>query len=136
LPQPRKAKALSDLLEDYEGPLTADFQRVYGLRLESAVQERSFDELLDLIKWLPPGSAFQASREGKPELYAWTQNEDLLLALANLLMFNTHTTAQVASSKPLRAPKIIPSPRGDTKSSGDKQDLNAIARGFLNAQKG
>lgn len=85
---------------------------------------------------MPPGSAFQASRDGKPELFSWTQNEDLLLALANLLLYNTHTTAQVASTKKIKAPKMIPSPRGDTKSSGDKQDLNAIARKFLDAQKG
>lgn len=116
--------------------MTADFQRVYGLRLIDAVRLRTFDELLDLIKWMPPGSAFVAAREGKPGLFTWTPTQDLLLALANLILYNTYTTAQVQSVKKLKVPKSIPSPRGDTKSSGDKQDANAIARGFLNAQKG
>lgn len=129
-------KALSDLLEEFEGPLTADFQRVYGLRLESAVRSRSWDELLDLIKWLPPGSAMHAAKDGNPGLFTWTPAEDLLLGIANLVLHNTYTTAQVQSVKKLKVPKPISSPRGDTKSSGDKQDMNAIARGFLSAQKG
>jgi hypothetical protein len=129
-------KALSDLLEEYEGPLTADFQRVYNLRLIDAVRSRTWDELLDLIRWLPPGSAMHSARQGKPGLFTWTATEDLLLGIANLVLHNTYTTAQVQSAKKLPVPKTIPSPHGDTKSSGDKQDANAIARGFLNAQKG
>lgn len=129
-------KALSDLISEFEGPLTADFQRVYGLRLEDAVWSRSWDEMLDLIRWLPPGSAVQSAREGKPGLFNWSATEDLLLGIANLVLHNTYTTAQVQSAKKLPVPKPIPSPRGDTKSSGDKQDANAIARGFLNSQKG
>lgn len=129
-------KVLSQLVEEFEGPLTADFQRVYGLRLIDAVASRSWDELLDLIRWLPPGSAMHSAREGKPGLFTWTPAEDLLLGIANLVLHNTYTTAQVQSQKKLPVPKTIPSPRGDTKSSGDKQDANAIARGFLNAQKG
>jgi hypothetical protein len=127
---------LSEFLEQYEGPLTADFQRVYNLRLIDAVRSRTWDELLDLIKWLPPGSAMHSAREGKPALFNWTTTEDLLLGIANLVLHNTYTTAQVQSNKKLKVPKPIPSPRGDTKSSGDKQDANAIARGLLNAQKG
>ena len=129
-------KALSDLLEEYEGPLTADFQRVYGLRLVSAVRSRSLDELLDLIRWLPPGSALHSAREGKPGLFMWTPSEDLLLGIANLVLHNTYTTAQVQSPRKLKAPKSIPSPRGESKSNGDKQDANAIARALLEAQKG
>lgn len=128
-------KALSDLLDEYEGPLTADFQRVYGLRLIDAVRLRTWDELLDLIKWLPPGSAMHSAREGKPGLFQWTATQDLLLGIANLVLHNTYTTAQVQSPKKLKVPKPIPSPHG-TKSSGDNQDANAIARGLLNAQKG
>ena len=129
-------KVLSDLLEEYEGPLTADFQRTYNLRLIDAVRSRTWDELLDLIKWLPPGSAMHSAREGKPGLFTWTPTEDLLLGIANLVLHNTYTSAQVQSARKLPVPKPIPSPHGDTKSSGDKQDMNAIARGFLNAQKG
>lgn len=132
----RKVKALSDLVEEYEGPLTADFQRVYNLRLIDAVRTRTWDELLDLIKWLPPGSAMSSAREGKPGLFSWTPTHDLLLGIANLVLHNTYTTAQVQSSRKLPVPKPISSPRGDTKSSGDKQDMNAIARGFLDTQKG
>lgn len=66
----------------------------------------------------------------------WTQTEDLLLGVANLVMNNTYTTAQVQSARKLKAPSPISSPRGDTKSNGDKQDMNAIARGFLNSQEG
>lgn len=120
--------------------MTADFQRVYGLRLMDAVRSRTWDELLDLITWLPNGSAFQASQEAKGDtkkaraLFDWTPTEDILLGIANLVLHNTYVTAQVQSPKKLKVPKPIPSPRGDTKSSGDKQDMNAIARGFLNAQ--
>jgi hypothetical protein len=129
-------KVLSDLLDEYEGPLTADFQRVYNLRLIDAVRSRTWDELLDLVKWLPPGSAMHSAREGNPGLFTWTPAEDILLGIANLIQVNTHATIQVQSRKTIKGPKPIPSPRGDTKSSGDKQDMNAIARGFLNAQKG
>jgi hypothetical protein len=127
---------LSDLLDEYEGPLTADFQRTYNLRLIDAVRSRTWDELLDLIKWLPPGSALNSAREGNPGLFAWTPTHDLLLGIANLLQVNTHATVQVQHTRKVPVPKPIPSPRGDTKSSGDKQDMNAIARGFLDAQKG
>lgn len=133
---PQKVKTLSDVLAKHEGALTADFQRVYGLRLIDAVNARDLDELLNLIQWLPSGSAFHADRDGKPELFGWTPTEDLILGVANLLMHNTYVTAQVQSPKKLKTPKPIPGPRGDTKSSGEKQDMNAIARGFLNAQKG
>lgn len=133
---PQKAKALSDLLEAHEGPLTADFQRVYGLRLEEAVISRSWDELLSLINWLPPGSAMHAARDGKPGLFAWTPTEDLLVGILNLVMHNTYVTAQVQTPKKLRPPKPISGPRGDTKSGGDKQDANAIAKALLDAQKG
>lgn len=116
--------------------MTADFQRVYGLRLIDAVRSRTWDELLDLIQWLPPGSALSSAREGKPGLFAWTHTDDLILGVANLLMHNTYATIQVQSRKQLKAPKPIPGPRGDTKSSGDKQDANAIARALLDAQEG
>jgi hypothetical protein len=130
-------KALSDLLSEHEGPLTADFQRVYGLRLIDAVRSRSEAELLDLIQWLPPGCALHAARAGKPELFDWSTTDDLILGVANLLMHNTYVTAQVQSPKKLKVPKLIPGPRGDSKSSGgNNQDMNAIARGFLNSQKG
>lgn len=116
--------------------MTADFQRVYGLRLIDAVQSRTWDELLDLIQWLPPGNALNAARAGKPELFAWTHTDDLILGVANLLIHNTHATIQVQTPKKLKAPKPIPGPRGDTKSSGDKQDATAIARALLDAQEG
>jgi hypothetical protein len=128
-------KALSDLLSEFEDPLTADFQRVYGLRLEDAVRDREVDEILSLVKWLPPGSALHASRSGKPGLLLWTPTEDLLLGIANLVLNNTYVTAQSQSTKKIKVPKSIPSPRGD-KTTGDRQDMNAIARGFLDAQKG
>jgi hypothetical protein len=129
-------KVLSDLLEQYEEPLTADFQRTYNLRLIDAIRSRTWDELLALVKWLPPGSAMHSAREGKPGLFDWTPTQDLLLGIANLIQINTHATVQVQTPKKVKEPKTIPSPRGDTKSSGDKQDANAIARGLLNAQKG
>lgn len=129
-------KVLSQLLTEYEGPLTADFQRVYNLRLIDAVKSRTWDELLDLIRWLPTGSAFISAKEDKPGLFNWTATDDLLLGLVNLVQHNTYVTAQVQSTKKIRAPKPIPGPRGDSKSSGEKQDANAIAKALLDAQKG
>ncbi len=129
-------KVLSQLLTEYEGPLTADFQRVYSLRLIDAVWSRTWDELLDLIRWLPSGSAFVSAREGNPGLFSWTATDDLLLGLINLVQHNTYVTAQTQSTKKIKAPKPIPGPRGDSKSSGEKQDANAIAKALLDAQKG
>lgn len=116
--------------------MTADFQRVYGLRLISAVKGRTFDELADLIKWLPSGSAFHAAQASNPKLFGWSATEDMLLGIMNLIVHQTYVIAQVQSPKKIPVPKSIVGPRGDQKASADKQDMNTIARGFLDAQKG
>lgn len=134
-------RTLADFLEEYEGPLTADFQRVYGLRLVSAVEERTTEEITDLIEWLPTGCAFHASMEAKGDtraarrLFEWDTSKELLLGALNTIRHQSYVIAQVQSPKKIAVPKSVPGPR-DKKSSGDKTDMNAIARAFMQAQGG
>lgn len=136
---PRKARALSELLIDHEGPLTADFQRIYGLRLQDAVVDRSETEVLDLIVWIPKGSAFHASLEAKGDedkarkLYGWTSVEELLLGLFNATSTQTYVLQQVNSQKRITQPKPIPGPRG-SKPASDGASATGIARALLAAQ--
>lgn len=139
----RKARALSDILTAHEGPLTADFQRVYGLRLVSAVTDRDESELLDLVQWLPRGSATHAAIEARGDgskaraLFGWTPVEDLTLGLVNLIAHQTYVLAQVNSPKKIQAPQPVPGPRGSTPNGPKRSDASAIARGLLaQAQKG
>jgi len=136
-----KARMLADLLAEYEGPLTADFQRVYGLRLSHTVVTHEMGELEDLILWLPNGSAFLAAKEAKGdkrkarELFGWTVLEDLALGLANISAHQTYVVAQVNSPKRLTAPKPVNGPRGKTPEGPKNSSATGIARALLQAQK-
>lgn len=110
--------------------MTADFQRVYGLRLRGVLETYPEDEILDLVLWLPSDSAFRVSlRTRDPQkaqaLLGWDVNSDLMLLLANLLQANTHATVQVASTKKVTAPKPIPHPMDKPK----KSTVSALAIG-------
>lgn len=97
-------------------------------------------EILDLIEWLPPGSAFHAVLEAKGnaakahQLLAWTHESDLLLALAKLISHQTYVLAQVNSKKKLAEPKPIVGPRDTARKSGSG-DATAMARAMMAAQK-
>lgn len=140
----QKARLLLDTLEQYEAPLTADFQRVYGLRLSAAVVERDPEEVLDLIEWLTIGSAYLAVREAKGdrarahELYGWLTEHDLSLAIANLIAEQTYVLKQINSKKKIPKPDLVPSPRGKTEEVKKRGvgDATGMARALLNAQKG
>lgn len=137
-----KVKGLLRLLREHEAPLTADFQREYGLRLCDVVRERTPDEVEDLIVWLPKDTAFRASFEAKGDHrkavrnWGWSEQEDLLLGLINLISNQTYVIAQTSSPKKLKAPETIPSPRQDT---GQKptpvRDADSQARAMLAALK-
>jgi hypothetical protein len=132
---PPKASAIASLLEEYEGPLTADFQRFYTLRLADTVVSREHQEVLDLIRWMPPGSAFQAAREAKGEddralqIFHWTIAEDLLTTL----LVQTQVLIHAHSSKKVTFPPLPKNPR-DTKTRRKGGDAAAMARQFLAAQ--
>lgn len=136
----QKARILADLLERYEGPLTADFQRVYGLRLVDAVTDRTEEEILDLVFWLPDGSATMAMKEAglvkdkARKHFGWTITQELNLALVNLTSYQTYAIAQGQSPRKIPVPKTIPGPSGEKPKKG--QDASAIAHRLLAAQKG
>lgn len=138
-----KARFVADELELYEGELTADFQRVYALRLIDAVIERDPQELLDLIRWLPPDSAFLAAKQSNSstqaqQLFQWSTQQDLLLKQVNLTQELIWVLAQVNSKKKIARPEPISGPHGSPetkKVSGG--DANAFARMLLaQAKKG
>lgn len=137
-----KARGMSDLLEVYEGPLTADFQRVYGLRLIQTVVTHELDELLSLITWLPSGCAYHATLESEGDLerarslLGWTPLQDLTLGLANLVSHQTYVISQTNSSKRLKPPTPVPGPRGTKPTTQTTRSATGIARAFLEAQKG
>lgn len=131
---------LADLLEKYEGPLTADFRRVYGLRLQDSVTELEEQELADLIQWLPPGCAFQAMQEANGDLatalrlFLWTSESEMSLWTLNFLQKLVYITEQVHTKAKVSPPEFVPGPR--SKPVRKKNDANAIARQFLAAQGG
>jgi hypothetical protein len=135
-------KQLADLLEKFEGPLTADFQRHYTLRLESAVVERSEVEVLDLIYWLPQASAFAAviaangDRKKARGLIDWDIQSDLMLNLLNTVRHQSYVIAQSSSPKKVAVPKSIPNPRSGSAKPGGRQDANSMAKVLLQSQKG
>jgi hypothetical protein len=137
-----KARMLSDFLTKAEGPLTADFQREYGLRLKDAVVDRDEDEVLDLITWLPVSSAFMATLQSNGDknkargLYSWSATEDLLLGIANRVSHQTYVVAQTQSTKKLSAPEPVPGPRGKTPNGPKGGNATGMARALLAAQKG
>jgi hypothetical protein len=102
--------------------------------------DRDEQELIDLIIWLPPGSAFGSLLEANGNLtkahslYGWSQKEELLLGIANLISEQTWVLAQSNSKKKIPEPKPVPGPRSKSRPSGT--DANAIARSLLAAQGG
>lgn len=130
---------MSDVLEEFEGPLTADFQRHYGIRLLTAVREREFAELLDLVLWLPRDSAFRASVEAKGDetkarqVFGWNAVEDILLGIANMTSHQTYVLQQVNSQRRVQQPKPIVGPRG-LKPANSGSNATGIARALLAAQ--
>lgn len=135
-----KVKGLLRLLAEYESPLTADFQREYGLRLRDVVLERTPDEVGDLILWLPPDAAFpiryrsknldQARRD-----WMWPDDRELTLALINLMITQTHVIQQVQSSKKLKSPTWVDSPREGQKPTRTRADADSMARALIAAAK-
>lgn len=134
-------KGLLSLLAKHEGPITADFQREYGLRLVDAVVTRTVTEIIDLILWLPDHSAFRASiqTDGNVDkalkLFGWTVDKELMLGLLNVARHQTYVLSQVNSPKKIKPPEEIPGPRGKTPVR-KSNDANDIARAMLRAQKG
>jgi hypothetical protein len=122
--------------------LTADFQRVYGLRLVLAVETHDEDELLELVIWLPAASALHSCIEAKGDptkarqLFGWDAQADLSLGIANLIAHQTFVLAQVNSQKRITEPEPITGPRASHKPRSNLNDAGGIARALLQAQKG
>lgn len=140
---PLKARMILDLLEKYEGPLTADFRRFYSLRLTDAALDMSHDEFIDLAHWLPAESAFVVAAQCGGDLsrarglMGWTHTDDMLVALLNIMQHQTYVIAAVAGDKKAKPPKAIDNPRSQApnkhRSGGD---ASAFARALLSQQKG
>lgn len=131
-----KVKGLLRLLAEYESPLTADFQRVYGLRLRDAVLERTTDEIGDLILWLPPESSFPVRYRAKNledglARWAWPVDHELMVHVLNLLMTQTHVIQQVNSAKKLKPPTLIDVSREGQKPSRSRPDADSTARALI-----
>lgn len=128
-----KVKGLLRILADHEGALTADFQRVYGLRLADAVLTRTLPEIEDLIVWLPAESSFRAQflAKGKMDVaqreWSWSQEKELLLALVNLITHQTYIISQANSAKRIQPPQLIDSPRGQAPAKRGDADTQARA---------
>ena len=126
-------------LEQYESALTADFQRVYHLRLVDAVRERTTQELWDLVVWMPSGSVFGSLCEANgderkaAELFGWTRSEEMLLGLVNLASEQTWVIAQSHSKKPVPTPVPVPGPRTIRKTP--KNSAHTVARGLMQRQE-
>lgn len=139
---PPKARTLLDLLQGYEGPLTADFQRAYSLRLIGLIETRTYSEIVDLIEWLPAGSAFHAARIAKGdrakahEIYGWDRDQSISLGILNVLIKNLYVLQQVNSPKKIPEPSMIDGPLGKTPSGQKKGDAHGMAMAMLKAQKG
>jgi hypothetical protein len=110
--------------------------------LLEAVDSRTEDEFLDLITWLPKDSAWLALAEAKGDLkraqslYGWSTDQELTLGLLNLIQHQTYVIQQVQTPKKVQPAKEIKGPRSKTPRMPKAMDANAIARGFMNAQKG
>lgn len=137
-----KARSLLDLLSSFESPLTADFQRVYSLRLVDVVTTRDENEILSLVEWLPAGSALHASIEAKGnetkahQLFGWDVNSDLQLGVANLVQNMSYILHQANSQKRVTPPEPISGPRDADKRKRGSNDAGGMARALLQAQKG
>ena len=107
-----------------------------------AVRTLEYAELLDLIQWLPSGSAFRAQVEAGTDsaqalrLNGWTTNEELLLGLINRISALTYVTAKSNGAKGLKPPEPELGPRGNKANTG-RGDASAMARSLIQmARKG
>ena len=130
-------RGLARILAEHEPALTADFQREYGLRLVDAIKTRTLTEIEDLIVWLPKESAFRASfMPGESaQSWNWSDQEELLLLVANMILNQTHVLQQVNSPKKLKQPEMIDSPRTQGQKPVTRSDADSQARAMLAAIK-
>lgn len=114
---------------------------MYGLRISQAIQDREDEEVLDLITWLPPGSALHSMMEANGvlkkalTLYGWDTGHELSLAIVNLVRHQTYVIQQTQSPKRIPVPPLTPGPRPRKRQVEKGMDADAIARGFLQAAK-
>lgn len=113
---------------------------MYTLRLSDAVRDRTFDEVWDLVMWLPRGSAFRSafaagnSLDRARELFGWTTQDEIGLALVNLAQEQSWILAQSHSTTKIPRPKPIPGPGSPTGKPDRKYDATAMARSLLSQQ--
>lgn len=139
-----KARTILDLLEEYEGQLTADFRRFYSLRLTDSVLTTDYDEVINLIQWLPAESAFVVSAQCKGDtklargLIGWSTTDDLILTLMNMTNYQTYVISASAGNKRAKPPTEIKNPRVQSQKPrrGSGGDASDFARALLAQQKG
>lgn len=124
---PSKAREILKHLRKFEGPLTADFQHHYSLRLAEVLTSRTTGEIFDLIVWLPEGTAFRAAQEADGDsdkmyqLYGWNRHLDAMINLVNIGMNQSWMFAAAHSKSKIDKPEMISGPRemNKKKPSGD-----------------
>lgn len=113
---------------------------MYTLRLSDAVRDRTFDEVWDLIMWLPRGSAFRSAfaaggnPDGARELFGWTTQDEIGLALVNLSQEQSWILAQSHSKTKIPRPVPLTGPGSPAKKPDRKYDATAMARSLLSQQ--
>ena len=115
---------------------------MYTLRLSDAVRDRTFDELWDLIIWLPQGSAFAATFQAEGDtararkLYGWSAQEEIGLNLLNLvqeqswILAQSHSKTKIPIPQPVQGPHPVPVRKPDP-----KNNASAVARSLLDLQE-
>ena len=94
-----------------------------------------------MVNWLPAESAFVTCAQAKGdfakarELMGWTNTDDLIISLMNLVQHQSYIIAKTSGAKS-KPPKMIQNPRGQAPSRGPGGDASAMARALMAQQKG
>jgi len=126
-------------LDRHEAVLVADFRRFYGVRLRDEVHSADWDELLNLVLWLPPESGYAISKQAKDEQEArsflgWSSTDDLLWRLDQRLTVLTNVLISANSEK--RNPEHLevlqhPLDHSEKPEKGKKESAGGMARAMI-----
>lgn len=111
------------------------------MSLYTALESIDYDELLEMIRWLPRDSAMFAVQQAggsiakAQELFGWNTIEDLMLGQINLTQHLIYVIKQVNSQKKVQPPESVSGPRGQAPNKSKGQDANTMARALLQAQR-
>lgn len=128
---------LLDLLTESGGAVRADLLRFYGLRFDPRNPDLPWDELRDLVSFLPRESATVRVVEG--ERARWGEVEHLLAVVIDVLNGQAWQFAAANSKKKPKRPKPYPRPGvvdPNRRKFGTKRMSLAEARDWMAKKKG